>query len=57
MATSRVSVHRTIHLELSEAEAIWLRARLQNHLDEGPEDPFDKTNREAIFSAIPSHLS
>ena len=47
----------TVVLELSPKEATWLRGLLQNpidveHLD--LEDDWNRSNREAIFRALPS---
>lgn len=51
MARGTSSVNIVIHLELSEAEAQWLRSYLQNPLVDG-EPKYDEEFRKSIFNAI-----
>jgi hypothetical protein len=54
MATS--TIRTALILELSEDEACWLRAVLQNPVggvSPDQEDPFNNRHRTAIFNAIP----
>jgi hypothetical protein len=52
------SIHRAtvVHLDLTVAEASWLRALLQNPIggeDPALEDPWNSEPRLAVFEALP----
>lgn len=53
MAESYTKLHATYHLTLTDHEAEWLQAYLQNPLQDGtPEIAQHKRHREAIFTAL-----
>ena len=47
---------RPIHLCLSEREASWLRAYMQNHHGQGEESPEDHDMRKMFFECLDHHI-
>jgi|GEM_PF-5245637 len=54
MAKIRVETIREFYLELSEAEASYLKDILQNYLGAGEEYTLDRTIRERLFKELHS---
>lgn len=52
-----VETKRVFHLELTEAEALWLRAYMQNYPGAGEESASSYHMRKALFDALPSCTS
>lgn len=52
MANIRVEITRTFEMELTEAEAIYLKDLLQNYLGEGEESNRDMRIRRLLFEGL-----
>ena len=49
---SKTETSQTIHLELTEIEAAWLRAYVQNYPGKGEEATDEYDMRKALFDAL-----
>ena len=49
---SKTETSQTIHLELTEIEAAWLRAYVQNYVGQGEEPTEEYDMRKALFDAL-----
>ena len=54
---SRTETKQTIHIELTEKEAAWLRAYVQNYVGQGEEPTDEYDMRKALFDALTPNTS